>query len=88
VACEELLELEAAGEEGAEYVTGGLGFDLALEVGHFFFDAAAAKDAEAAFGVVPSGLGNGLEKNFEQQAAIFFLERGGESGGIGALTYF
>ena len=55
------LKFEAAGEQTAQFVGGGLGFDLLLKSGEFFFDTAVAEHAQAALGIVPCGLGNRLE---------------------------
>jgi hypothetical protein len=88
IAREYFLKFEAAGEEASQFVGGGLGFDLFLKSGEFFFDAAVAEDAQAALGVVPGGLGDWLEENFEKQAPLSFLESRGECGGIGMLADF
>ena len=85
---EYFLKFEAAGEEAAQFVGGGLGFDLLLKSGEFFFQAAIAEDAEAVLGVVPGGLRNRLEEDFEKQAPFSFLERRGERGGISLLADF
>ena len=86
VAGEYFLKFEAAGEKAAQFVGGGLGFDLLLKSGEFFFQAAIAENDEAVLGVVPGGLGNRLEEDFEKQAALSFLEGCGERGGIGMLA--
>ena len=71
---EEAAEFLFAGEEGVQFGGGRIGFDLLLEGVEFGFNAAAAEDGEAAFGFFPGGFGGRREGDFEEQAAIFFVE--------------
>ena len=48
----------------------------------FFFHAAAAHDGQAAFGFFPGGRAAGIEKDFEQDAAIAVVESVGQRGRI------
>ena len=45
VGSELFLEFEATREEAAQFVGSGLGFDLLLQRGEFFFHAAIAENA-------------------------------------------
>ena len=71
---EEAAEFLFAGEEDVQFGGGRIGFDLALDGEQLGFDAAAAQNGEAAFGFFPGGFGRRCEGDFEEQAAVFFVE--------------
>jgi len=81
---EEAAELLLAGEKRAEVGGGGVGFDLFLHGVEFSFNVAAAQSGETALRFFPGGIGSGREGDFEEQAAVFFVERGGQCGGFGS----
>ena len=86
VGSELFLEFEATREKAAQFIGAGLGFDLLLKRGEFFFHAAITENVQAILGVIPGRLGDRLEKDFEKQAAFSFFESRGQRGGIGMFA--
>jgi hypothetical protein len=86
VGSELFLEFEATREKAAQFICAGLGFDLLLKRGEFFFHAPITENIQAILGVIPRRLGDRLEKDFEKQAAFSFFESRGQRGGIGVFT--
>src|SRR6516162_6372601 len=86
VGSELFLKFEATGEEATQFVGSGLGLDLLLQRSKFFFHAAVTENAQAILGVVPGGLRNGLEKDFEKKAALSFLQSRSQRGGFGMFA--
>ena len=82
------LEFEATREEAAQFIGAGLGFDLLLKRGEFFFHAPVTENIQAILGVIPRRLGDRLEKDFEKQAAFSFFESRGQRGGVRMVAHF
>ena len=53
-----------------------------MQFGQFLLDVTAAEEIEAACGIVPGGFRERFEQDFEEQAAVFFFERGAEGSGV------
>ena len=73
-------------EEGAEVGAGGVGFDAALDFGEFAFGTALLQGFDAAFGFLPSEFAGIFEKDFEEDAAIAFVELGADFGGLNRVA--
>src|SRR5271155_2473791 len=76
LARQEFLQFEAPRHEPPQFFARRLGFDLFLQFGEFFLHAPVAQNAQTAFGRFPGDFAKWLEKNFKQQPAVPFLERG------------
>jgi hypothetical protein len=81
-----LQEFLLAAEKFANGLTRGQGFDVALDTEKFLLDLPAMQGFETAFGFLPSALLSGLEEDFEEEAAVAFVEKGANLCGLHGLV--
>jgi hypothetical protein len=74
-----------AAEKFTNGLTRGQGFDVALDTEKFLLDLPAVQGFETAFGLLPGALLGRLEEDFEEEAAVAFVEKSANLGGLQRL---